>query len=78
MIVLKENVKITARIENYTVKELSVAVTTHIFIGLISAIASRGIILNDLIPFGISFLGGCTPVFVPAATLGAFISYFIP
>ncbi len=78
MIVLKENVRITARIENYTVKELSVAVTTHIFVGLISAIASRGIILNDLIPFGISFLGGCAPTFVPAATLGAFISYFIP
>lgn len=78
MKVVKENIKITARIENYTVKELCTAVTAHLFIGLISAIASRGVILDGLIPFGLSFLGGCTPAFVPAATIGAFISYFIP
>ncbi len=78
MKVLKENVKITAKIENYTVKELGAAASIHIFVAIISALSSRGVILDEFIPFGLSFLGGCTPVFVPAATVGAFISYFIP
>lgn len=75
---MKENVKITAKIESYTVKELSFAVITHFAIALASAIAGRGVILGELIPFGLAFLGGSTPHFVPAAMLGAFVSYFIP
>ncbi len=78
MTVLKDNVKITAKIENYTVKELAVAVSVHLCIALASAIAGRGVVLEDLLPFGLAFLGGCTSAFVPAAMIGAFISYFIP
>ncbi len=78
MTVLKENVKITAKIENYTVKELTAAVSTHIIVALISAVASRGVVLGELIPFGLAFLGGSIPSFVPAAMIGAFVSYFVP
>ncbi len=78
MTVLKENVKITSKIENYTLKELRVAVTTHVIIALLSALSSRGVILDRLLPFGISFLGGSNAYFLPASKIGAFVSYFLP
>ena len=78
MKVLKDNIKISAKIEDYTIKELSSAVTLHVLVGLASAIMSRGVILGQFIPFGLAFLGGCSSYFVPAAMVGAFISYFIP
>ncbi|MBR2040486.1 MAG: hypothetical protein IJ948_03815 [Clostridia bacterium] len=75
---MKDNIKISAKIEDYTIKELSSAVTLHVLVGLASAIMSRGVILGQFIPFGLAFLGGCSSYFVPAAMVGAFISYFIP
>ncbi len=78
MTILKENVKISARFENYTIKELSGAVTVHICVALAAALASRGVVLNQLLPFGLAFLGGCSTYFVPAVMIGGFISYFIP
>ncbi len=78
MTALKENVKITAKIENYTVKELAAAVTVHLGVAIASAMASRGVVLGGFLPFGLGFLSGTSTVFVPAAMIGAFISYFIP
>ncbi|MBQ6848055.1 MAG: SpoIIE family protein phosphatase [Clostridia bacterium] len=75
---MKDNVKIMAKVENYTIKELTVAVGVHFFVALSTALAGRGVILNNLIPFGLSFLGGVTPTFLPSAMLGGFVSYFIP
>jgi len=75
---LKENVKISAQIENCSPKELLIVVTTHFMVALLAAFSARGIVLSKLLPFGISFLGGCTLTFTPAVALGAFISYFIP
>lgn len=75
---LKENVKITSKIENYTVRELTYAVTVHFFVALASALSSRGIVLGGYLPFGLGFLSGTSTTFVPAAMTGAFISYFIP
>ena len=78
MTVLKENVKITSKIENYTPKELSVAVMTHVIVGIFSALSCRGVIMDRLIPFGISFLAGSNAYFMPASMIGAFASYFLP
>ena len=78
MTVLKENVKITSKIENYTTRELSFAVMTHVVVGIFSALSGRGVILDRLIPFGISFLAGSNSYFVPASMIGAFVSYFLP
>lgn len=75
---MKENVKISSQIENYSPKELSVAVMLHLSVALAAAICSRGVILDNLLPFGLSFLSGCNSTFMPAAAVGAFISYFIP
>ncbi len=76
--VLKENVKITLKPENYSVKDLGMATVIHIVVALSSAISGRGIVLGSLLPFGLGFVGGCDTVFMPSAMLGAFISYFIP
>ena len=70
MTVLKENVKITSKIENYTTRELSFAVMTHVVVGIFSALSGRGVILDRLIPFGISFLAGSNSYFVPASMIG--------
>jgi len=75
---LKENVKISAQIENCTPKELGMLVMTHFTVALFAAISARGVVLKSLLPFGISFLGGCTLAYTPAAAIGAFVSYFIP
>lgn len=75
---MKENVKISTKIENFTTKELSGAVLSHFAVALISAVASRGAVLGNMLPFGLAFLGGCDVIYTPAAAVGAFISYFIP
>ncbi len=75
---MKENVKITGRLEEYSTKELTIGIITHMCVALCSAISGRGIILGSLMPFGLGFLGGSSRCFLPAAAIGAFISYFIP
>ncbi len=59
-------------------RELSVAVLSHIAFGVLGLIASRAVILNTLMPFGLSLAAGCPIEFLPSAVIGAFISYFIP
>ncbi len=51
---------------------------THLAVALCSAISGRGVVLGNLIPFGLGFLGGSSKIYLPAAMTGAFISYFIP
>lgn len=75
---MKENVKISAKIEDFSTKELTVAVVTHMLVALAAAICSRGVVLGFLLPFGISFLAGSSVTYIPAAAVGTFISYFIP
>lgn len=75
---MKDNVKISAQIENYTTKELSVAVMSHMAVALTAAICSRGVVFGTLLPFGLAFLTGCSLTYTPSAAVGAFVSYFIP
>ena len=75
---MKENVKISQKIEEYSIKELSTAAAAHFTAALCAAIAARGVVMSGLLPFGLAFLAGCSMTFTPAAAIGAFISYFIP
>lgn len=75
---MKELVKIPVKSENFTLKELTLASFEHLLIGLIGFITSRAIVLDKLLPFGISYLAGCSLTFTPAAAIGVFIGYFIP
>ena len=75
---MKELIKRTQ--ENYKTnkKELVGAVSLHILTAAFGFIASRGIILTTLMPFGLVFVGGCSTVFLPSVAVGAFMGYFIP
>lgn len=75
---MKTNVKIPSKIENFTLKELTLAGLSHFLIAVISLIATRAVIMDKLLPFGLCILGGCSAVFTPAAAIGAFLGYFIP
>lgn len=59
-------------------KEFVSALGLHILMALLGFVASRGVIFEFLMPFGLVFLGGCSGVFLPSVTIGTFIGYFIP
>ena len=59
-------------------KDYASAVLLHIIIGGLGFIASRGVILNTLMPFGLIFCAGCTSTFLPTMAVGTFFGYFIP
>lgn len=75
---VKELIKKTQ--ENYKSggKELASAISLHILTTVVGFIASRGLILGSLMPFGVIFVGGCSITFLPSIALGAFSGYFIP
>lgn len=52
------------------------AVSLHIMMAILAFFATRGIIFDSLLPFGLAFTGGCTAIFLPSCAIGAFIGYF--
>lgn len=75
---MKEIVKISNKAENYTMRELLIAGLTHGSAFLAGLISSKAIVLDKLLPFGVSFLAGSSLVYTPSVALGAFVGYFIP
>ena len=59
-------------------KEFVWALSLHIFTAFLGFVASRGVILGSLMPFGLAFVGGCDAVFLPGVAIGSFVGYFIP
>lgn len=59
-------------------KEFISAIGLHIVMAIFGFIASRGVIFDSLMPFGLVFLGGCSSVFLPSVAVGSFVGYFIP
>ncbi len=59
-------------------KEFISAIVLHILMAVLGFIASRGVIFDSLMPFGLVFLGGCSSVFLPSVAVGSCIGYFIP
>ncbi len=75
---MKDTVKISEKIENFSAKELILGALCHFFVALGGIAASRAIVLDKLLPFGLAFLAGSTIHFTPAAAIGAFLGYFFP
>lgn len=75
---MKDTVKITSKIENYSVKEVLFASAMHFSIFAVCFLACKSVVLGRLLPFGLGFLAGSGITFLPAAALGGFIGYFIP
>lgn len=75
---MKDIVKVTDTAGEYSAKELTLAALCHIGVGICGIIASRAVVLDKLLPFGLSFLAGCSMTYTPAAAMGVFIGYFLP
>jgi len=75
---LKDIVKISNKIENFSFKELVLASIAHLFVALAGIAASRAVVLDRLLPFGLSLLAGSSITFTPAAAIGVFLGYFFP
>lgn len=75
---MKEIVKISSDVKNFTVKELLIAGIGHFFVALAGFAATKAVVLDKLIPFGLSFLAGSSLTFTPTAAIGVFLGYFIP
>ena len=78
MEILKDIVKISDKIENFSFKELTLGALWHIVVGLGGIAASRAVVFERLMPFGLSFLAGSSLTFTPAAAIGVFLGYFFP
>lgn len=75
---MKDIVKISSKVQTFTYKELAGGIFAHTAVFLAAFVAARGVVLTRLLPFGIAFLAGVTPIFTPAAAIGAFAGYFFP
>jgi len=75
---VKDIVKISTKIENFKPKELFFAAFSHFLMAFCGFVFSRAVVLDKLLPFGISLIAGCSLTYTPASAIGVFIGYFIP
>ena len=75
---MREFVKISDNTSKLTGKELFIAAVGHILIGLCGFVSTKAVVLENLLPFGLSFIAGCSATYTPACAIGIFIGYFIP
>ena len=59
-------------------KDFVSAIGLHILMAILGFIASRGVVFESLMPFGLVFIGGCSNVFLPSGSRGNFICFFLP
>ena len=75
---MKDVVKVSTKIEDFKPKGLFLAAFSHFLGGVCGFVFSRAIVLDKLLPFGISLIAGCSLIYTPACAIGVFIGYFIP
>lgn len=75
---MKEIASSVNRKEKYDTGILLAAAGMHISAAAVGFIMTRGAVLGNLLPFGISFIAGCSLTYTPAAATGVFLGYFIP
>lgn len=73
---MKEQIKL--RQEQFTTGEMTQAIFSHILAAFVGFISTKAVALGSLLPFGLSFMAGCSQIFCPSVAIGAFIGYFIP
>lgn len=75
---MKELVKSGKLNGKYKAYDLMLAAFKHIGMLILGFITARGVVLGEILPFGVSFLAGVSNVFLPSSAIGIFIGYFIP
>ncbi len=58
--------------------ELIHGILYHLLAAVSGFIFSRGIVLEGILPFGLSLVAGCPQIFLPSVSVGCFLGYFIP
>lgn len=75
---MKEIVKLTGTNDKINRSALISAVLLHFSAAAAGFVASKAVVLGNMLPFGFSFIAGCSLTYTPAAAIGAFMGYFIP
>lgn len=75
---LKDIVKISNKIENYSIKDLVLATVAHFICFLFGIVSTRACVLGRLLPFGISYISGVSITYLPSAAIGVFFGYLFP
>ena len=75
---MKEIVKVSNSIEKLGIKEILTAAISHILILFCGFIATKGVVMDKLLPFGMSLVAGASLTYTPACAIGVFFGYFIP
>lgn len=75
---MKDLVKIEASHGQALSSEMLRAAAIHAAVALCGFIASRAVISDNMMPFGLSVIAGVPVWLTPSAAIGVFIGYFIP
>ena len=75
---MKDIIKTSNKAIKIGQKEKLAATSLHIIVGALGFLASRGVVFDNLMPFGLVFAAGCTQVFLPSVATGVFLGYFFP
>ncbi len=75
---MKEIVKVSNQFEKLKPKEILIAAFLHFFMGLCGFISTKGVVMDKLLPFGMSIVAGASLTYTPACAIGVFVGYFIP
>ncbi len=75
---MREIVKVSNSTEKLKPKEILIAALSHFLVGLCGFISTKGVVMDKLLPFGLSFVAGASLTYTPAGAIGVFIGYFIP
>lgn len=75
---MREIVKVSNSTEKLKPKEILIAALSHFLVGLCGFIATKGVVMDKLLPFGMSFVAGASLTYTPAVAIGVFVGYFIP
>ena len=75
---MKDIVKIPNTTHKISKKDMAVAAILHISVALCGYFATRAVVMDKLLPFGIALLAGAPITYTPAAAIGVFFGYIFP
>ena len=75
---MKDIVKISNQTVKLSSKDIAFAVVQHTLLGLCGLFATRAVVMDRLLPFGISFLAGAPLSYTPSVAIGVFLGYIFP
>lgn len=72
---MKEAAKRENGVLNINFADIAFAILKHLMVAFCGFSASRGIVLDKLLPFGLSAIGGVGTIYSPSAAVGAIVGY---